>query len=167
MYSLIYLPLQIVLSINHSHCFQSINGRVLVKYSLGFSSSEGSGRGQCRFCGNKNESNFSGVGELHNKGEERIVFSLYKPCCVAAWFLHDFHMTMHLKTRLFSDVFGLLWRENHLGETANKLFKATKTSALVFDAPSTVDRHACANDINSQPFWTQKSNEKMELVDHF
>lgn len=76
-------------------------------------------------------------------------------------------MTMHLKTRLFSNVFGLLWRENHLGETANKLFKATKTSALVFDAPSTVDRHACANDINSEPFWTQKSNEKIELVDHF
>lgn len=38
------------------------------------------------------------------------------------------------------------------------LLKATETAVLMFDAPLTIDRHACANEIDSKSFWAQKSN---------
>lgn len=73
---------------------------------------------------------------------------------VCAWFLHDVHMTMHLKFRLFSDVFetfGLFKSENHFLRDC----KQTPDQARhqLFDAPSTIHGCACTRCINSNPFF--------------
>lgn len=74
---------------NHSHCSESINGKVLVKYSLGFSSSEGSGRGQFRFAETRMNPIFQERENCITKARGELC-SVYTNHVVL---LHDFCMT--------------------------------------------------------------------------